>query len=356
MNPTKPTPSLALTQIKSSLESLKGMPDNYYASLALFRDIVSYLDRLEKDTPCSPTTPIPTSSTTSTPTATAPSASGERKPASVGVNHQKCDRCGKPLHVHMGYYMPCVCDAAASPAGAGGTTSTNSHPSDKTPRISPSMGDGASDPVAITAEHGSTSSTTTPPTPAGDDRLPEVQFGCGTDGGTVSPTPAGEGRVPVPEWCEKGLVHEGGMILGTGIGAAPFFKSPFAHQCKTPESAEWFCGIMNYGLASLRADRDRWRERANAKEGHICELQALRGLDAQRLRDLISRIAELEAAQARQMVTIEKLSARHDGDEVLVAMLEADLAAVRKASNEHGVNWLLDRAREEEGKATPTSA
>jgi hypothetical protein len=52
MNPTKPTPS-PLDRIKSSLESLKGMPDNQYASLALFRDIVSYLDRLEQDTPCS---------------------------------------------------------------------------------------------------------------------------------------------------------------------------------------------------------------------------------------------------------------------------------------------------------------
>jgi uncharacterized coiled-coil protein SlyX len=128
---------------------------------------------------------------------------------------------------------------------------------------------------------------------------------------------------------------------------------------------------VNTHLAALRADRDRWRERAEelSKSVHEWGKQAL---------EQETRIAELEAAQATQMTTIETLTARHDKDEALVASLEADLAAAKaqparkyptveqverwnqESNNDPRTHhsfyrWLLDRAREQEGKGTITS-
>jgi hypothetical protein len=335
MNPTKPTPSL-----RELLYVFGNRPASSASDSHLYKLFSAIVDRLEKDTPC---TNAPDASKTAaheppmnTKTATAPNAD----PPPLGVNHQKCDRCGNPPCLHGPYYMLCLCDAAASPAGQGGTS-------------------------------GTTSSGQPTPQTVGDADASRVE----------TPTPAGEGRVPVPEWCEKGLVHKGDMILGTGIGAAPFFKSPFAHQCKTPESAEWFCGIMNYGLAALRADRDYHRTGAgilaagiDARNARIRELEktindreidyleACKDLDAQ-----ACRIYELEAAQASQMVTIENLTAQlNEASKACemwmnLAQPARKYPTVEQVMQWHGQwyrgfsakvfsDWLLDRAREQEGK------
>jgi uncharacterized coiled-coil protein SlyX len=83
------------------------------------------------------------------------------------------------------------------------------------------------------------------------------------------------------------------------------------------------------GLAALRADRDRWREKAETAGAFIVETTGtMKSLERDcELSD--SRIAELEAAQAAQIKTIDHLSARHDKDKAMIASLEADLAAAK---------------------------
>jgi hypothetical protein len=251
-----------------------------------------------------------------TKTATAPNAD---QPPLV-VNHQKCDRCGNPLCLHGPYYMLCLCDAAASPAGGGGTSGTSS------------------------------SGLPTPQT-VGDADASRVE----------TPTPAGEGRVP--EWVNVGLKAEGRIVRGHCGGpdssgwCVELWPHPQHFASSAEEAASFLVERVNSGLASLRADRDRWRDRTvQAEEDRDHEAHHRR---------------ELESAQARQMTTIETLTARHNGDEVLVAMLEDELAAAkaqpaRKYPTEEQVirwreewatavnytfhRWLIDRAREQEGK------
>jgi hypothetical protein len=244
MNPTKPTPSL-LDRIKSSLDDLRQTPDNYYASLALLRDIVSYLDRLEKDTPCSDSAAS---------TAPSPSASPSEP-------------------------------SSASPSSSGSCATT----------------------------------CTTPDTP---------------------PTPAGEGRVPVPEWCEQITRND----VGSHIGG-----------CDCP-----YCGVV-----ALRADRDRWREKAERHNNEIALL--IKNYDDLSILQA-ARIAELEAAQARQMVTIETLTAQLNEASKACEMWMTLAQPARKYPTVEQVNqwhgqwyrgfsakvfsdWLRDRAREQEGKA-----
>jgi hypothetical protein len=200
--------------------------------------------------------------------------------------------------------QPCsdsAASSAASPAGAGGTSGKVE---------------------AQTLDAGSAASTSV----SGDE-----------------PTPAGEGRVP--EWVEK-----------------------CCHGMEMPSS--WTA--VYEGLASLRADRDRWREKAEtfARGGQYTanilqaaddEVETLQS--AVLLRD--ARIRELEAAHAT-------LTARHDKDEAMIASLEADLAAAKarparkypsveqveawgkewakELTREDFFDWLIRRAREQEGK------
>jgi hypothetical protein len=343
---TKPTPSLALTQIKSSLESLKGMPDNDYAVLALFRDIVAYLDRLEKDTPCSDSA------------------------ASSAASPSDCADCG---HTHSE-----ALGSALSSAPSSGES------------LSPS------------------------PTPAGDDRLPEVQFGCGTDGGTASPTPAGEvphfclnpsvcrlchppageGRVPpkIPDWCEYGVteVHNADGIATIWIHHD--WKDGKGWNGKGYRLEKNWCNSdlvpkINSGLAALRADRDRWREKAKADLSKddpcvpgepqsvsrddleyrwLSQRKTIHGYQKDLARHA-DRIAELEAAQARQMTTIETLTAQLNEASKACEMWMTLAQPARKYPTVEQVNqwhgqwyrgfsakvfsdWLRDRAREQEGK------
>jgi hypothetical protein len=291
MNPTKPTPSL-----RELLYVFGNRPASSASDSHLYKLFSAIVDRLEKDTPC---TNAPDASKTAaheppmnTKTATAPNAD----PPPLGVNHQKCDRCGNPLWLHGPYYMLCLCDAAASPA-------------ESNPPSSP--------PISSSSTPNSSSAAS-----------------------SVEPSgPAGEGRVP--EWVEK-----------------------CCHGMEMPSS--WTA--VYEGLAALRADRDRWREKAESAEAFIVETTGtMKSLERDcELSD--SRIAELEAAQARQMVTIETLTAQLNEASKACEMWMTLAQPARKYPSVEQVNqwhgqwyrgfsakvfsdWLRDRAREQGGKA-----
>jgi hypothetical protein len=334
MNPTKPTPSLRerldvlastymLTQETPILDLLSAMIDRL--------EPVSNPDTLEE--PCSPDS------------------------APLGVNHQKCDRCGKPLHVHMGYYMPCVCDAADSPAGGGGTDGASL----STGSIDQTQGSGSiSNNAATVPSQGN--AIPTPPTPAGE--IPH--FCLNPSVCRLCHPPAGEGRVPVPEWCEKGLQASGRYVVAGGFqGWAVEFEPHPPHYVSTAEDTVTFTvDAINSGLTALRADRDRWREQVHELEAFVGDYRLLKHAfpTAMALNDALvasekdlglaeKHIAELEAAQAAQIKTIDNLTARkYPSVEQVEQWWSLWMSRKPVSTGQAWYSWLLDRAREQEGK------
>jgi hypothetical protein len=72
--------------------------------------------------------------------------------------------------------------------------------------------------------------------------------------------------------------------------------------------------IDNY-LCAIRADRDAWREKAERCYGQtLHDLRSERDACLKELDHERARITELEAAQAKQIVTIENLIAERETD------------------------------------------
>jgi hypothetical protein len=192
-----------------------------------------------------------------------------------------CDECGDVQFA----------SSAASPAGGGGTTSDSSIPGSSKLTTDPSD--------AIPTLNAGGAENPTPPTPAGE--IPH--FCLNPSVCRLCNPPAGEGRVP--EWIETATEP----------------------ACYTFRDTRKIADAVN----ALRADRDRWRERAGKLDDDWLAWR-------KNAISLHARIAELEAAQARQMTTIGTLTARHDKDEAMIASLEADLAAA-KAQPKPADDW-----------------
>jgi hypothetical protein len=149
-----------------------------------------------------------------------------------------------------------------------------------------------------------------------------------------SPTPD---HPAVPEWCEKGCTNKG-LEGSVWFGDTEIF-------CASPASS-WRLGTtVNHGLAALRADRDRWREACRENQDEFQELSTVVLEEAEKLgmwdesstdkltSDVVRRMASrirtleadrdywheqyeavlnhvrtLEAAQARQMAEIDRLT------------------------------------------------
>jgi hypothetical protein len=187
----------------------------------------------------------------------------------------------------------------------------------------------------------------------------------------------------VPEWCEKGCRAEGQVLWlhrefkdGKGYNGVGYLLAD--------TTAAWMVvETINKDVAALRDDRDRWREACGNNQDEFQELSTVVLDEAEKLgmwdefatdkltsdvvRRMAARIRELEAAQARQMVTIETLTAQLNEASKACEMWMTLAQPARKYPTVEQVNqwhgqwyrgfsakvfsdWLRDRAREQEGK------